>query len=442
MKNKNKFIKISIQNLLKVLAIVLVSSFAVSTVVRAGSLTPSSSPASTMWTILEMTAKDVNNTFDRTTDSLEAISDSISGLISGIWNKSVSELTTVDSVGKLIVDNLNTTISSRASSDTALSTTTWTDTRAGYLDFLNSDLRFLVSSSTSSTTPVEGSIAYNIGSSSVATSTDTIFGWFKRLWDKVPSSDTALSTTTWTDERAGHLDAISQTGYSSTTITANSDGNILERLEYLENRSMFSVVNQKNGTAGTSVLDYAFYTQAKGGVDDYNNNTTMPTDTFSASWTQCTSANNYCKTGDSTACAGDVCYQDNSTGLIWSDWLDGGANHTWFWVNNCWEPGTWANPGACSATGDDACQCVTATSTPNITGCKLLGDGNWRAPYQKELMQAYIDGSWGNLPHAANSYWSATTQSNATQNAWNTALNYGATGTYAKTLASDSRCVR
>ena len=162
MKNKNKLIKIGLQNLLKVLAIVLVSSFAVSTVVKAGSLTPSSSPASTMWTILEMTAKDVNNTFDRTTDSLEAISDSLAGLVSGIWNKSVSELTTIDSVGKLIVDNLNTTISSRASSDTALSTTTWTDTRAGYLDFINSDLRFLVSSSTASTTPLNISSSFSI----------------------------------------------------------------------------------------------------------------------------------------------------------------------------------------------------------------------------------------------------------------------------------------
>ena len=201
-------------------------------------------------------------------------------------------------------------------------------------------------------------------------------------------------------------------------------------------------LNQKNGSATSPVSDFAFYTQAKGGVDDYNNNGTMPTDSFTASWTQCTSANNYCKTGDSAICGGDVCYQDNSTGLIWSDWLDSGSNHTWFWANNCWEPGSWANPGSCAANGNDACQCVKATSTPNMTGCEALGDGNWALPHQKELMQAYIDGSWGNLPNAGNSFWSATTQSNGTQNAWSTSLSYGRTYNSAKTNSYDSRCVR
>jgi len=412
--NKIKYLSILI-------SIVFVSSAVVYTLVNAGDLDPSASPASTMHSLLEMASKDINDTFDRATDSLESISEAVASLVANIWDKTTSELIIDGSIGKLVVDNLDTTISSRASSNTALATTTWTNTMASYLNFLNSDLKYLISSSTASTTPFIGSIAYHISSSSVATSTDNIFGWFKTIYDYTPASSTALTTNIWTDSRAGYLDAISQSGYSSTTVSANIDGNILERLEYLNNRNMFSVVNQKNGSATSPVSDFVFYTQALGGVDDYNDNGTMPTDSFTASWTQCTSANNYCKTGDSTVCAGDVCYQDNSTGLIWSDWLEGGSNRNWFWANNCWEPGTWANsPGGdnlCDSDGDDACRCVKATSTPNITGCEALGDGDWRLPYQKELMQAYIDGSWGNLPNAGSYFWAATTKSDATHRA-------------------------
>jgi len=422
---------------------IFLSSLLIFTIVKAGSLTPSASPSATMHSLTDI----AGSSFVTATHSLKALYDKINSLVAGVWDKATSELTTVGSIGKLLVDNVDTTISSRASSNTALATTTWTNTMASYLDFLNSDLKFLVSSSTASTTPFAGSIAYNISSSTAATSTDTIFGWFKTTYDYTAPSSTALTTGTWTDARAGYLDAISQSGYSSTTINANADGNILERLKYLENRNMFSVVNQKNGAATSPATDFAFWTQAKGGVDDYNDNGTMPTDSFTVSWTQCTSANNYCKTGDSTVCTGDVCYQDNSTGLIWSDYLESGTNKNWFWANNCWEPGTWANsPGGdnlCNSDGDDACQCVKATSTPNITGCDALGnDGDWRLPYQKELMQAYIDGSWGNLPNAGNDFWSATTKSYGTHYAWRVSLHHGNTNNYNKTNTHDSRCVR
>jgi predicted nucleic acid-binding Zn-ribbon protein len=33
---------------------------------------------------------------------------------------------------------------------------------------------------------------------------------------------------------------------------------------------MFSVINEKNGSAGSNVADFAFYTQDKGGIDDYD----------------------------------------------------------------------------------------------------------------------------------------------------------------------------
>jgi len=58
------------------------------------------------------------------------------------------------------------------------------------------------------------------------------------------------------------------------------------------------------------------------------------------------------------------------------------------------------------------------------------------------LMQAYINGSWGNLSHAGNTYWSATTQSNHTHDAWDVTPTNGNTDTNTKTNTNDSRCVR
>ncbi len=196
--------------------------------------------------------------------------------------------------------------------------------------------------------------------------------------------------------------------------------------------------NEYSGTAGSSVADYAYYTQAKGGVDDYNNGGSIPSDAYKGTWTACNSGNNYCDTGDSTYAD----KKDDSTGLVWSKWLDSGTTHTWFWANNCYEPGSAENPDACAANGDNGCQCIKKTSSE--VGCESIGDGNWRTPYQKELMLAYIDGSWGNLSSAGNYYWSATTHSYATQNAWYVSLSSGDTSTTTKSNAASYRvrCVR
>ena len=206
-----------------------------------------------------------------------------------------------------------------------------------------------------------------------------------------------------------------------------------------------------NGSATSGATDYEFYTQAKGGVDDYNDSqSAYPTGSYQGSWTDCVEGNSYCGTGDSNADA-----KDNSTGLIWSNKIDSGGDdtQTWFWANNCYEPGTEQNPDGeeggdpCDANGDDACQCVKITGGGE-TGCEALGDGNWRLPYQKELMQAYINGSSKDsvsyLSSTNYSYWSSTTKSNYTLYAWYVYLSYGST--HANTKANNTsyriRCVR
>jgi len=190
----------------------------------------------------------------------------------------------------------------------------------------------------------------------------------------------------------------------------------------------------KNGSGTGSVLSP--YTQALGGVDDYNNGQAIPADAYQRTWITCNSNNNYCGTGDNNAVK-----QDPNTGLVWSIRISSSAN--WFTANNCQQPSNGVaptGPNPCSANGDVGCICTKLTS--NKTGCEALGDGRWRLPYQKELMQAYIDGSWGNLPDAGNSYWSSTTGSNYAQGAWYTSQNNGTTYGYAKTTTFSVRCVR
>jgi len=187
-----------------------------------------------------------------------------------------------------------------------------------------------------------------------------------------------------------------------------------------------------NGSLATSTN---VYPQSLGGVDDYNNNQTMPSDSYLASWTVCAAGNSWCGTNDSAYAYA----KDNSTGLIWSIWLDSGTTHTWFWANNCAYPNGLAADGVCNTNGEPACQCVKLTSSK--TGCEALGSG-WRLPHQKELMQVYIDGSWGNLSSPGYFYWSATTLSNYTQYAWYMGLDFGYTDFNSKTGTLQVRCVR
>ena len=204
--------------------------------------------------------------------------------------------------------------------------------------------------------------------------------------------------------------------------------------------------NIYNGSATSGATDYEFWTQALGGVDDYNGGAVqpMPTGSYEGDWTDCTSgADDWCGTSETDIADA----KDNQTGLIWSVKIEGTDDTmSWFWANNCYEPDTEENPGTCTANDDDACQCIKKTSEK--TGCEALGDGGWRLPYQKELMQAYINGSSkssvSNLSSTGYYFWSSTTTSNNTHYAWYVYLTYGTTnGSVKPNVASyRSRCVR
>ncbi|MDA2936074.1 DUF1566 domain-containing protein [Patescibacteria group bacterium AH-259-L05] len=155
--------------------------------------------------------------------------------------------------------------------------------------------------------------------------------------------------------------------------------------------------------------------QANGGVDDYNNGGSAPSDRYVKTWTDCTTGDN-CGTSDSNADA-----KDDSTGLIWS--------------KPCAGSGTTCTPtDEASPTKYTWSNAVSACA--NMTG--------WSLPHQKQFMQAYVDGSYGNLEDAGvkRVYWLTTARSWNTSFAWKGHLSRGTTNTGDKTATHYVRCVR
>lgn len=214
-------------------------------------------------------------------------------------------------------------------------------------------------------------------------------------------------------------------------------GNVTAGYTYGDNNANF-VLGTATG-AGTALVNlfngtgqgFTGGSQANGGVDDYNNTDTAPSDRYSKGWTSCTNgADNYCGTGDPFA---DM--KDNSTGLVWSKPCSGSgcstsaepANTTYSWDNSA--------VNNSSKTASELCSQDLGTTH----------DAGWSLPHQKQLMQAYIDGSSGNLEASGVNryYWSATTISAITTSAWITYLSYGLTNYVAKTNSGYYvRCVR
>ena len=180
--------------------------------------------------------------------------------------------------------------------------------------------------------------------------------------------------------------------------------------------------------------------QANGGVDDYNAGSGRPGDAYSKGWTACDTGNDYCGTDDTFADA-----KDDSTGLIWSKPCSGtgcstfaepaDTDYEWIYADDADNDGKSASV-LCSQT-------VDAGSPPTTPAAHGAG---WSLPHQKQLMQAYINGSYGDdaleASGVARGYWSGTTKSTGTTYAWYTGLSNGTTSTNLKTYSLYVRCVR
>ncbi len=173
--------------------------------------------------------------------------------------------------------------------------------------------------------------------------------------------------------------------------------------------------------------------QADGGVDDCNWDAggsvcgTPPVDTYSGGWTDCDAGNSYCGTGLASADA-----KDDSTGLVWSLPCNGSGCASF--SDSSPATYTWDNSG-----GNNNSQTAS-----ELCSAGSHGEDGWSLPHQKQLMQAYIDGSYGNLEASGVSrdYWSATTLSYYTSGAWYTNLSTGLTYYGGKSYSGYVRCVR
>jgi hypothetical protein len=179
------------------------------------------------------------------------------------------------------------------------------------------------------------------------------------------------------------------------------------------------LANLWNGTSGA----FTGGSQANGGADDYNNGGAAASGRYAKGWTACNAGNSYCGTSDAGADA-----KDDSTGLIYSLPCNGSGCATFSDASPITY--SWDSSGA---------------NNNSRTASQLCSDhSGWFLPHQKQLMQAYIDGSYGNLEAASvlRVYWSATTNSNSTSVAWFVGLSNGYTYYYVKTSANLVRCVR
>lgn len=177
--------------------------------------------------------------------------------------------------------------------------------------------------------------------------------------------------------------------------------------------SLFNGSNTANTFPGGS--------QANGGVDDYNNAGAPATGRYTGGWTQCAVGNDYCGTGSASADA-----RDDSTGLVWTLPCNG--------------------VGCTSFSDASPAKYSWDSSAANNNGkaaSELCSTAGWRLPHQKQLMQTYIDGSYGNLEASGvyRYYWSATTVSGNTAAAWSANLSNGDTSNNTETSSNYVRCV-
>lgn len=235
-----------------------------------------------------------------------------------------------------------------------------------------------------------------------------------------------------------HIPA-SQTIYLKTIITYEPETEGEFWIEALGSKGSYGLLDPTYGTVrirgglgrGLNLLsmfngsgtDFPGGSPASGGFDDYNNGGAPPSNRYVKVWTACTAGNSYCGTGDSGAYA-----KDNSTQLVWSLPCNGSGCSSFSDASPLTY--SWSNGGA---------------NNNSRTAYQLCSDhSGWYLPHQKQLMQAYIDGSYGNLEASGviRSYWSATTLSFDTTYAWYVILSYGSTNYDIKTNGNFVRCVR
>jgi len=413
---------------------VLISVLVIYTIVQAGSLTPSASPAATSYTLSDIYTRLTTNATSSPGDHSFSPSGSPAGTfytLTQIYNA----IPTIDPT-KVLSGTSYLGVSGTAYGDTDPTKVLTVASVPGTYDATN------LASST-----VKYGITFGVNQTGAYPSADY----------PLPNADTGITDLTsdgtsitssngsvewWQSDgtrQTATLDFPDLANVCSIDTSNNSAGALLIA------SSTIGVGNTYCGIAGTLLKDlfngtgqeFTGGSQANGGVDDYNNAGSSPTDRYEcpSGWTQCTADNNYCGTGLASADA-----KDNCTGLIWSkpcngegcDSFSDDSPTTYNWSDTGTNTNNWSTVQNATSTASGLC----TNGDHQETG--------WYLPSQKQLMQAYIDGAYGNLEASGvgRLYWSGTTDSWDTSYAWYTDLSLGGTYGYLKTYSFYVRCVR
>ncbi|MFA5800480.1 MAG: DUF1566 domain-containing protein [Candidatus Peribacteraceae bacterium] len=427
------------------------------TVALAGNLSPSALPASTMHSLQELWDKIAGSgdtssvTANRDGDvlqRLEWVIENGAGTLSYGDDSAAKVLTTATAAGTYNASNITAT--NVRSGITFGVAGTGTGSFSGNLAYGDD-----VASTVLTTASTPGT--YNAANLSAATvKSGTLFG--VGLTGAYPSAVNTLPSASATTDLAGNGTTIT-TGNSAVEWW-QSDGTRQTATLDLPDASNVCSTDTVNGTTGTTTVSGALVatgrtycgiagtllgslfngtsgaftggSQANGGADDYNAAGAPAALRYSGGWTACNASaynattnpgGNYCNTGDTGADA-----KDNSTNLVWS---------------------LPCNGSACASFSDSSPLTYSWDSSAVNNGARTASQicsdhSGWYLPHQKQLMQAYIDGSYGNLETSGvhRSYWSATTGSDSTTSAWFVYLSNGFTYPNGKTTANNVRCVR
>ena len=202
--------------------------------------------------------------------------------------------------------------------------------------------------------------------------------------------------------------------------------------------------------------------QADGGIDDANYDLngvpqTPPLDRYKSTWEQCIESNDYCGTDTNNNQVNDsgANAKDLATGLVWSYPLKDAGGATF---DTAPADVTGCDTGSCAYQNTDTTYSWDSSNANNDTGLpeddtvKLTAQElcsqhtGWSLPHQKQLMQAYIDGAYGNgrldTEGVDRHYWSATTNSDGAGSAWGVYLSHGSTYGSSKDGNLSVRCIR
>jgi hypothetical protein len=198
--------------------------------------------------------------------------------------------------------------------------------------------------------------------------------------------------------------------------------------------------------------------QALGGVDDSNADTycvthAPPVNRYETTWKTCIETNDYCDTDTNNNGVNDsgANAKDEATGLVWSFPCSGSGCVTW---NT--EIDTDVLTEDCPPEGEDCAYSNGIDTYYSWDNLRIDNNGKtaqllcsshygWYLPHQKQLMQAYIDGAYGNLePQGVwRWYWSATTNAGESTNAVSINLAGGLSSMDSKHWSTSLvRCVR